>query len=75
MKKRSTQLFVLAAFLIASMFSVAYLATASSSMIEAPTVFQYEEIEQEEKKASYLPDVAVVQALLGTAQRFFGTHE
>lgn len=71
MKKRSTQLFILIAFVVASMFSVAYLATASS-MIEAPTVFQYEEVAQEESKASSMPDVAIVQALLGTAQRFFG---
>ena len=76
MKKRNTQLFILSTFLVASLLSAVYLSKVSTNPAigETPTVFQFEETPVESTE-SYLPDVAVVQALLGTAKRFFAIQE
>ncbi len=71
--KRITHIFILAAFLLASMFSVVYLSKVSTEMnlLETSTVLEVEEATPQ----SYLPDVAVVEAIFGAAQRFFGVQE
>lgn len=76
MRKRNTQLFILSTFLVASLLSAVYLTNVStnSGIADAPAVFQFEETPVESTE-SYLPDVAVVQALLGTAKRFFAIQE